>query len=228
MVISSLPQLRRKNKRSSERLRVRWSVFMPPRLLHLLTPGLTSALSKYPESNSRKENNKMKRIFLSALIVISLAAGVIAQGRRGAGPGGAPPAFGDGQRREPAAALKEALNLTDAQVTAIQSLMSTRRERATALRSEIEQKRQTLNAALDAANPIPSDVGNAAISLRASEKKMGAERDWFIDELKKLLTGDQQAKLDTLIAAGTPIPGLGPGSGGPGGPGPRGRGRPPQ
>jgi Spy/CpxP family protein refolding chaperone len=113
--------------------------------------------------------------------------------------------------------LKVALNLTDAQVSAIQALMETRRSRAEALRTEIEQKRTALNTLLDAATPNPTDVGNAAISLRASERKLPAERDWFVAELKKLLTGDQQQKLDTVLAANPRL--LGPG--GPGGPGGR-------
>jgi hypothetical protein len=49
---------------------------------------------------------------------------------------------------------------------------------------------------------------------------MAAERDWFLSELKKLLTADQQATLDNLIKAGTPIPGL---FGGMRGRGPRGQ-----
>jgi len=158
----------------------------------------------------------MKRIFVAALITIALTMMVFAQGRRGAGPQGPPPAFGagDGQRPDPITGLKTALNLTDGQVTAVQALLTTRQERATALRTEIETKRQALETALSVAAPVPVDVGNAAIALRASEKKLVAERDWFIAELKKLLTGDQQATLDKLIAAGTPIPGIG----GPGGP----------
>jgi Spy/CpxP family protein refolding chaperone len=118
----------------------------------------------------------------------------------------------------PGDGLKAALNLTDAQVSAIQALMQTRQTRAQALMMEIQQKRQALETFLDAATPNPTDVGNAAIALRASEKKLPPERDWFITELKKLLTGDQQQKLDTLLAANPRLPFLG---GGPGG----GRGR---
>jgi len=137
----------------------------------------------------------------------TLAAVLLAQ----RGPGGPP--FGGGQRSDPAASLKSALNLTDAQVEAIKALIQTERDRAQAIRTEIQQKRQVLDTLLNAASPNPLDVGNAAIALRASESKFSAERDWFISELKKLLTGDQQQKLDTILAAGggrgLPIPGLG-------------------
>ena len=149
----------------------------------------------------------MKRILSSVVMSFTLAAVLLAQ----RGPGGPP--FGGGQRSDPAASLKSALNLTDAQVEAIKVLIQTERDRAQAIRTEIQQKRQVLDTLLSAASPNPLDVGNAAIALRASESKISAERDWFISELKKLLTGDQQQKLDTILAAGggrgLPIPGLG-------------------
>jgi Spy/CpxP family protein refolding chaperone len=122
----------------------------------------------------------------------------------------------------PLTSLKNALNLTDAQVTAVQALLQTRETRAQAIRTEIGQKRTALETLLNATTPNPTDVGNAAIALRASEKKIIAERDWFITELKKLLTGDQQQKLDTLIAANPRFLGGPGGPGGPGVPGPRG------
>jgi Spy/CpxP family protein refolding chaperone len=131
------------------------------------------------------------------------------------------PPFGRGDRSGgPLNRLKNALNLTDAQVTAIQALVQTEQTRAQALRTEIGQKRTALNTLLNATTPNPTDVGNAAIALHVSELKLPAERDWFIAELKKLLTGDQQQKLDTLIAANPGLPLFGgPGFGGPGRPG---------
>ena len=168
----------------------------------------------------------MKRILIAVLIILSLTAGVFAQrGQRNAvRPGGPPPAFDGtqpGQRPDPASALKAALNLTDSQVTAIQALMQTRQDRAKTIMTDIDAKRQAFDALVNATSPNPTAVGNAAIALNASEKNLAAERDWFITELKKLLTGDQQSTLDKLIAAGTPIPGLG-GPGGPRGGGMRG------
>jgi Spy/CpxP family protein refolding chaperone len=148
----------------------------------------------------------MKKVLITVLLVSTFAFTALAQrGPRGGGP-------------DPTTALKNALNLTDAQVESIKALMETRRTRAQTINEEIGQRRQALDALLDAARPDPAAVGNAAIALRASENKMQAERDWFIAELKKLLTGEQQAALDKLMAAGAPIPGLG----GPGGRGMRG------
>jgi len=148
----------------------------------------------------------MKRTLLTVAAALMLAATLVAQ--RGPGAG-----FDRGQRPDPAAGLKNALGLTDAQVTAIQALEQTERTRMQGIMTDIRSKRQTLDALLNAASPNPSDVGNAAIALHAAESKISGERDNFISELKKLLTGDQQQKLDTLLAAsggrGLPFPGLG-------------------
>jgi Spy/CpxP family protein refolding chaperone len=152
----------------------------------------------------------MKRILFAALLIGVLSIGLQAQGRRG-GPGGF-----RGTPPDPTATLKAALNLTDAQVDSIKALLTTRQQQAEPIRAEIEQRRQALNTLLNATSPNPTDVGNAAIALRASENKLAAERDWFLTELKKLLTGDQQQTLDNLIAARTPLPLLGFGGPGPG------------
>jgi len=163
----------------------------------------------------------MKRILTAVLIILGPTSAVFAQrGQRAVRPGGPPPAFDGtqpGQRPDPTTALKAALNLTDSQVSAIQALMQTRQDRAKTIMTDIDAKRQAFDALVNATSPNPTSVGNAAIALNGAEKTLGAERDWFITELKKLLTGDQQSTLDKLIAAGTPIPGLG-------GPGPRGGG----
>jgi hypothetical protein len=68
-----------------------------------------------------------------------------------------------------------------------------------------------LDALLDQAAPNATNVGNAAIALRAAQNRSAAEQDWYIAELKKLLTGEQQTILDNLLAsARNPIlPGLG-------------------
>ena len=91
--------------------------------------------------------------------------------------------------------------MTDAQIAAITTLTQTRQTRAQAIFTEIGQKRQALDALFNVTPPNPTDVGNAAIALHASEKKLAGEKDWFLTELKKLLTGEQQQTLDNLLAA---------------------------
>src|SRR5262245_33175020 len=163
---------------------------------------------------SRKET-RMNRSLVAVLIMLALTVAVDAQRQGGPPPGGG---MGMGQPPDPASALKAALNLTDAQVVSVQTLLQTRQQRAQTIQAEIEEKRLAFEAALNAPSPNATTVGNAAIALRASENKMVAERDWFLAELKKLLTADQQATLDNLIKAGTAIPGLFGGMRGRGGP----------
>ena len=160
----------------------------------------------------------MKRVLFMIAITLTLTTLAFAQRGRPDPPFGQRGQGGD--RPDRTATLKTALNITDAQVDAIKALMRTRDERAQSIMSDIAAKRQTLNALLDAASPSAADIGNAALAVRAAEKKLAAERDWFIAELKKLLTGEQQQKLDTLMAAqgGRGIPGLGGFGPGPGGP----------
>ena len=157
----------------------------------------------------------MKRTLFALSMTLFVASVLLAQlgGPRQGGPG-----------RDPAAGLKTALGLTDAQVDAITALIRAEQTRMQAIFTEIQQKRQTLQALLDAASPVPVDVGNAAIALRASEAKIKAEQDALINQIKQQLTGDQQQKLETLIAAGGErgLPFLGLGGFG----GPRGRGGP--
>ena len=156
----------------------------------------------------------MKRIFIAGLLTMTVAAALLAQRpQRGAGD------------RSPAAALKVALDLTDAQVTSITALFQAERSRTEAIRTEIQQKRTALENLLNAASPVAADVGNAAIALHASEAKVKAEHDALIQQVKQQLTGEQQQKLDALLAANGGrgwLPGLG--GPGPGGPGRGGRG----
>src|SRR5436190_6857857 len=114
----------------------------------------------------------MKPTLFAILTIVTLGAGLFAQGRQaGPGPFGGPPPNGTprrGQAPDPTAALKAALNLTDAQIAAITTLRQTRQTRAQAIFTEIAQKRQALETLLNATPPNPTDVGNAAIALHAS------------------------------------------------------------
>lgn len=156
----------------------------------------------------------MKRTLLVFIATVAMTATLWAQG----GPGGAP----QGPRPNPFTRLKDALGLTDAQVQAIANLAQSERSNVQTIMTDIQQKRQALNTLLNAASPSPTDVGNAAIALHTAEGKIAPERSNFINQVKAQLTGDQQQKLDTLLAANggrlIPFPGFGgPGPGGPGG-----------
>jgi Spy/CpxP family protein refolding chaperone len=152
----------------------------------------------------------MKRTLVATAVTLMFAVSLFAQT-----PGAA------GQRPNPLTRLKNALGLTDAQVTAITNLAQAERPRAQTIMADIKQKRQTLNTLLNAASPNPSDVGNAAIALHTAQNGLKTERDNFLTQVKAQLTTDQVDKLDTLEAAAGggffPFPGLA-------GPGFRGRG----
>ena len=145
----------------------------------------------------------MKRILLTFALALTLTTGLMAQ-RRG-GPGG--------QRPDPTTALKDSLGLTDAQVDAIKSLIQAGQTKVQTIMTEIQQKRQALDALLNTASPSAVDVGNAAIALHASEAKIQGERAALINQIKQQLTGDQQQKLDSLLASnggrGFPFLGVG-------------------
>src|SRR5258708_1224176 len=106
----------------------------------------------------------MKRILIAGLMTATITTALLPQPRPG------------GRRPDPATGLKEALGLTDAQVDAIKALGQAEQTRIQAIRTEIDQKHQALDTLLNAASPSAVDVGNAAISLRASENKLQAER----------------------------------------------------
>jgi Spy/CpxP family protein refolding chaperone len=136
---------------------------------------------------------------ISLVLLTLLATSAFAQrgGVRGPMPGG---------RGEPEAALKAALNLTDSQLAAINALNQTRMSRAEAIRMEIGTLREAFEALLEAAAPNTIQIGTAALAIHAAQKRLEAERDWYITELKKLLTPDQVTTLDNLLAANDKLP----------------------
>jgi Spy/CpxP family protein refolding chaperone len=158
----------------------------------------------------------MKRILFAAAAVLSLTVALIAQ-------------RGPGAPRDPSSALKNALGLTDAQVESIKALAQAEQPNVQSIQTDIEQKRQALDTLLSATSPNVMEVGNAAIALRGAQNRLEAQRTAFIGQVKQQLTGEQQQKLDMMLAenGGRGLPLLGfEGRGGFGGPGgPRGRGR---
>src|SRR5437868_15435279 len=102
----------------------------------------------------------MKRTLLTVAATLMLAATLVAQ--RGPGPG-----LNGGQRPVRTAALKNALGLTDAQVTAIQALEQTGRTRMESIMTDISSKRPAPDALLNASCK-PTDVGNAAMATLAA------------------------------------------------------------
>ena len=155
----------------------------------------------------------MKKFLVGTALMLTLASGAFAQrGPRAMRPGG---------QGGPFANLKSALNLTDAQVSAIQSVSQAAQQQSKTINEDLRTKRQAYDALLNATSPNPTDVGNAALAMRASEKQLETIRTNLMTSVRNTLTSDQQATFDTLVKAGLRVPGIGFG-----GPGPRGMRRP--
>ena len=151
----------------------------------------------------------MRKVWMALAMTMVLA--VAGFGQRGRTASGTP-----GQRPGPMSTLKNALNLTDAQVSAIQSVLETSQQQSKAIMSDLAQKRQIYNTLLNAASPNPTDIGNAALAIHAGELQLQTLRKNQMASVRNTLTVDQQATFDSLVKAGLPIPGLGgPGFGGP-------------
>jgi hypothetical protein len=106
------------------------------------------------------------------------------------------------QRGNPANGLKNALGLMDSQVAAIKTIIQNGQPTLQADRSAIKQNRQLYDSLLNTASPVAQDIGNAAITLHASEAKLKADETALMNQVKQQLTTDQLQKLDTIQTAG--------------------------
>ena len=151
----------------------------------------------------------MKKLLVGAVLTLALATGAFAQ--RGQRPLG--PRLG-GASGGPFANLKNALNLTEAQVVAIQSAAQATQQQTKTIGADLRTKRQALEALLSATSANPTDVGNAALAVRASENQLKAVQSNLLTSVRNTLTSDQQATFDSMVKAGLRIPGIGfPGMG---------------
>jgi len=146
----------------------------------------------------------MRRLFIALISALALTG--VSLGQIGVTPGPPP---GMGRKMDPITSLKNALDLTDAQVSAIQALIQAQRQSAESIMADMKQKRLTLESLLNATSPNPTDVGNAAIAVHNAEKQLQALHQSLLADIRKQLTIDQQNTLDALIKAGAMLPGLG-------------------
>ena len=125
-------------------------------------------------------------------------------GRPG-GPGG--PGFGP--------RLAEELGLSDDQKAQIDALATKQRETLRPLMESARQAHDAFQAALDADGADAATIGQAALAMKAADKKLRAAHEAAFEEMKAILTPEQAAKLDQVR-----VQGRGPRTGGFGG-GPR-------
>jgi len=169
------------------------------------------------------------RILMACLATAALAAtSLVAQGRMGPRDGSRTPNFD---------AVKAALNISDAQLAAIQQNNEASRDRVKAVFEETAAKREQMQAELESANPNPTTIGQLMLDARANHEKIAAIRAEVREQNLAGLDEQQKAALQALVDAekrdpalreaamlnliegkGGPGPGMGPGMG-PGGPG---------
>ncbi len=137
----------------------------------------------------------------AALLALGMAATAFAQPapRRGAG----------------VARIMDALQLTDAQRQKVQPILDQQREQMRDVREKMRGDREALRAAAQASNADPAAVGRAFLALKADREAAKAHREAFRSQLAKVLTPEQNARLDAFFAgmrAGRGMRG-GPGAG---------------
>lgn len=148
----------------------------------------------------------MKRILTILSLVTAMAASAVAQP--------APPPPG-GPRHD---VLAEYLQLTADQKTA---WANARKDFETAVQPLHDKEKATheqIDAALAAATPDPTAIGNLMLSMRAIHEQIKAAHDALEQKLASVLTPEQKAKFDAFNAARKAA---GPHGPRPGSPGPR-------
>lgn len=153
-----------------------------------------------------------------------------------------PPAAGT-RPAPPVDAVKQALALTDAQVTQLQQLQQSARAAAEPIVTQIRARQQSLKQAMEQTSPDPLTVGRLMVEIKGLNQQIRLNDQKFNAQAVALLTADQKAKLKGLedaaklraaigqaaalnllqppddVAAGPGGPGGPRGFGGPGGPG---------
>ncbi len=160
---------------------------------------------------------------LRLLAILTLAAAsVFAQGPGGPPPNGTPPSPD---------ALKMALGLTDAQVTALDQLQQTKRAQIQPILQQMATQQAALQDALQKTPPDAAAVAAILVQMQALQKQIQTVEASFLTQAVATLSADQKTKLTTLQNAQKLMEAVhqaemfnlltGPagGPGGPGGPG---------
>jgi periplasmic protein CpxP/Spy len=128
---------------------------------------------------------------------IAIAGAQLPQGAPRRGPGG--PGFGPGgpgPEGAPIERITEHLGLSDEQREQWKALHEKARETGKPLMEAAHQAREAFEAALDAENAEPANVGRAALAMRAAGRKVEEHRKATFDAAKAILTPEQLAKLE--------------------------------
>jgi len=112
------------------------------------------------------------------------------------GPGrpGGPGGPGIGPR------FAEELGLSEDQKAQLEALRTRQRETLRPLTESARQAHDAFQAALDADNADAAAIGQAALAMKAAEKKLRAAHEAAFEEMKAILTPEQVAKMDQVRA----------------------------
>jgi Spy/CpxP family protein refolding chaperone len=90
------------------------------------------------------------------------------------------------------------LDLTESQKADVQRIMDSRKATIASLRERMRTDWESLDAAAQAQSPNSAAVGAAYLKVRADREAMRAEHKATMDQIRSILTPDQQQKLDTM------------------------------
>ena len=99
------------------------------------------------------------------------------------------------------AAVKTYLGLSDQQVQAMVQLRREEQQLLQPLREQMREKAPALRAALQAANPDPTTIGQLTLDLQNLRKRIAALDEDYRAQALALLDSAQKEKLDALVAA---------------------------
>lgn len=102
--------------------------------------------------------------------------------------------------------LAEELGLSDDQKAQLEVLRATQRETIQPLMENARQAHEAFRSALESESPEATAVGQAALAMKAAERKVRAARDAAFEEMKDVLTPEQREKLEQARPRG-PRPG---------------------
>ena len=132
--------------------------------------------------------------------VLAAAAPALAQGPPPAGPGGpGGPGGGPQAGAPPEAVLKDALGLTDEQVTALKAALDTRKQAADALMPQLRDAERALADALKAASPDAAQLGSLLLNAQAIRTQLDQVNEAFKAAVTKLLTAAQQQRVTDIL-----------------------------
>jgi Spy/CpxP family protein refolding chaperone len=98
----------------------------------------------------------------------------------------------------PELVLKEVLQLTDAQITALQQLEQTRQQAEEPLMKQIGTSQQALQAALQASAPDAAEVGKLVITIDALQRQFAQHQQDFGSSFLALLTDAQRSQVQQI------------------------------